>query len=81
MPPVISHGGKHTVHRTFLKKGVPFIEHLANLERVKKREFTLIIALPIKIKGATGRPRAPWPSWTRLRQITTGVTGVRSLIY
>jgi kynurenine formamidase len=47
--------GDFPVHRTFLKKGIPFIEHLANLERVKRREFTLI-ALPIKIKGGDGAP-------------------------
>jgi arylformamidase len=47
--------GDFPVHRTFLKKGIPFIEHLANLERVKKRKFTLI-ALPIKIKGGDGAP-------------------------
>jgi kynurenine formamidase len=47
--------GDFPVHRTFLKKGIPFIEHLANLERVRKRRFTLI-ALPIKIQGGDGAP-------------------------
>ncbi|MBI4527168.1 MAG: cyclase family protein [Deltaproteobacteria bacterium] len=47
--------GDFPVHRIFLKKGIPFIEHLANLERVKKRTFTLI-ALPMKIQGGDGAP-------------------------
>ncbi len=47
--------GDFPVHRTFLKKGIPFIEHLANLERVRKRRF-ILIALPVKIKGGDGAP-------------------------
>jgi arylformamidase len=47
--------GDFPVHRIFLGKGIPFIEHLTNLERVRKRRFTLI-ALPIKISGGDGAP-------------------------
>ena len=47
--------GDFPVHRIFLEKGIPFIEHLTNLERVRKRRFTLI-ALPIKISGGDGAP-------------------------
>ena len=47
------HPGDFPVHRTFLGKGIPFIEHLANLHKVKPRTFTLI-AFPIKIEGGDG---------------------------
>ncbi len=47
--------GDFPVHRIFLGKGIPFIEHLTNLERIKSRTFTLI-ALPIKIHGGDGAP-------------------------
>ena len=47
--------GDFPVHRTFLGKGIPFIEHLANLHKVKQRTFTLI-AFPIKIEGGDGAP-------------------------
>lgn len=47
--------GDFPVHRTFLGRGIPFIEHLANLEKIKKRTFTLI-ALPIKIHRGDGAP-------------------------
>lgn len=47
--------GDFPVHRIFLGKGIPFIEHLTNLERIKNRTFTLI-ALPIKIHGGDGAP-------------------------
>ena len=47
--------GDFPVHRTFLGKGIPFIEHLANLHKVKSRVFTLI-AFPIKIEGGDGAP-------------------------
>ena len=49
------HPGDFPVHRTFLGKGIPFIEHLANLHKVKPRTFTLI-AFPIKIEGGDGAP-------------------------
>lgn len=47
--------GDFPVHRTFLGKGIPFIEHLTNLHKVKSRTFTLI-AFPIKIEGGDGAP-------------------------
>lgn len=47
--------GDFPVHRTFLGKGIPFIEHLANLEKIQKRTFTLI-AFPIKIENGDGAP-------------------------
>ena len=47
--------GDFPVHRTFLGKGIPFIEHLANLHKVRQRTFTLI-AFPIKIEGGDGAP-------------------------
>ncbi|MFQ5539011.1 MAG: cyclase family protein [Candidatus Binatia bacterium] len=47
--------GDFPVHRTFLGKGIPFIEHLANLDKIKKRVFTLI-AFPIKIHKGDGAP-------------------------
>ncbi len=49
------HPGDFPVHRTFLGKGIPFIEHLANLHKVRQRTFTLI-AFPIKIEGGDGAP-------------------------
>ena len=49
------HPGDFPVHRTFLGKGIPFIEHLANLHKVRQRTFTLI-AFPIRIEGGDGAP-------------------------
>jgi kynurenine formamidase len=47
--------GDFPVHRTFLCKGIPFIEHIDNLDRVDRDRFQLI-ALPIKVQGADGAP-------------------------
>lgn len=49
------HPGDFPVHRTFLGRGIPFIEHLANLHKVRARTFTLI-AFPIRIEGGDGAP-------------------------
>lgn len=47
--------GDFPVHRTFLTRGIPFIEHLANLHKIPRRTFQMI-ALPIKIQGGDGAP-------------------------
>jgi arylformamidase len=47
--------GDFPVHRIFLGKGVPFIEHIDNLDQVDRARFQLI-ALPIKIRGVDGAP-------------------------
>ncbi len=47
--------GDFPVHRIFLGKGIPFIEHIENLDLVDRDRFQLI-ALPIKVQGADGAP-------------------------
>jgi len=42
-------------HRIFLPKGIFIIENLANLDKIPQRRCQ-IIALPLKIKGASGSP-------------------------
>lgn len=42
-------------HRTFLPKGILIIENLVNLDKIPGRRCQ-IIALPLKIKGASGSP-------------------------
>lgn len=42
-------------HRTFLPKGILVIENLTNLDRISGTRCQ-IIALPLKIKGASGSP-------------------------
>ena len=42
-------------HRTFLPKGILVIENLTNLDRIPGTRCQ-IIALPLKIKGASGSP-------------------------
>jgi kynurenine formamidase len=42
-------------HRLLLGRGIPFIEHLYNLDLVPQSDFQLI-ALPIKVRGADGGP-------------------------
>lgn len=42
-------------HRTFLPKGILVIENLSNLEQIPGTRCH-IIALPLKIKGASGSP-------------------------
>jgi len=45
----------HPVHDLFLSSGVPIIESLANLDRIKGRRVSLI-CLPLKLKGVDGAP-------------------------
>jgi arylformamidase len=47
--------GDFPVHRTFLGRGIPFIEHIDNLHRVDRDRFQLV-ALPIKVRDADGAP-------------------------
>jgi arylformamidase len=47
--------GDFPIHRTLLSNGIPFIEHLANLEKVPAAEFEFM-ALPIKIYKGDGAP-------------------------
>jgi kynurenine formamidase len=42
-------------HRTFLPKGIFILENLTNLDQIPGRRCYLI-ALPLKIKGASGSP-------------------------
>lgn len=42
-------------HRILAKAGIPIVENLANLERIRSVEFDLIV-LPLKLKGASGSP-------------------------
>ena len=46
---------KFSVHQIFAKKGILIVENLANLEKIKSSKFHLV-ALPLKLKGATGSP-------------------------
>jgi len=47
--------GDFPVHRAFLGRGIPFIEHIDNLHQVDRDRFQLI-ALPIKVRDADGAP-------------------------
>jgi arylformamidase len=44
-----------TTHRTFLPKGILIIENLTNLDQIPMPRC-FVIALPLKIKGASGSP-------------------------
>ena len=46
---------KFPVHHIFSKKEILIVENLANLEKIKSSKFHLV-ALPLKLKGATGSP-------------------------
>ena len=46
---------KFSAHNTLLPAGVLVVENLCNLDRIKKKRITLIVA-PLKIAGATGSP-------------------------
>jgi arylformamidase len=46
---------KADAHRTLLGAGIPIVENLANLGRIKQDRF-LFIALPLKIKDGDGAP-------------------------
>lgn len=43
------------IHYKLLEQNVPIIENLVNLEKIEQTRFQFI-ALPLKIKGATGSP-------------------------
>jgi kynurenine formamidase len=43
------------IHRVFLKRGIPQIENLCNLERIEQEEF-LLVALPLKLAKGEGAP-------------------------
>jgi len=47
--------GSFSAHKILLKSGVLILENLCNLGKIKKTHFR-IIALPLKIHGATGSP-------------------------
>jgi arylformamidase len=47
--------GDFPIHRIILSHGIPFIEHLANLEKISVSEFQFI-ALPLKIHHGDGSP-------------------------
>ena len=42
-------------HRILAKAGIPIVENLANLEKIRAVEFDLVV-LPLKLKGASGSP-------------------------
>jgi len=46
---------KFPAHNRLLRDGIPIIENLCNLASLQKNRFRLI-ALPLKIRGATGSP-------------------------
>ena len=46
---------KFSIHRTFLKNGIPHIENLCNLELIDRDEF-LLVALPLKLYRCNGAP-------------------------
>ena len=43
-----------TVHKALLKTGMIFIEDLANLDKLQVGKKYLVVALPLKIQGASG---------------------------
>jgi arylformamidase len=49
------HDAKFSAHNILLPAGVLAVENLCNLERIKKKRFTLVVA-PLKLAGATGSP-------------------------
>lgn len=46
---------KFSAHSILLPAGVLAVENLCNLEKIKKKRFTLVVA-PLKLAGATGSP-------------------------
>lgn len=46
---------KFPVHHVLLKSGIPIVENLCNLGRIRGTRFRLIV-LPLKLRGATGSP-------------------------
>lgn len=46
---------KFSAHNILLPAGVLAVENLCNLNKIKKKRFTLIVA-PLKLAGATGSP-------------------------
>lgn len=42
------------VHHALLTKGIPFIEDLCNLDRLREGKKYMIVALPLKLKDASG---------------------------
>lgn len=46
---------KFSAHHILLRKGILILENLCNLEKIKRKQFKLVV-LPLKLKGATGSP-------------------------
>ena len=46
---------KFSVHNIFSKSDVIIVENLCNLEKIRRKNFTLIV-LPLKLKNASGSP-------------------------
>lgn len=55
--PSIDRGGDSSfaAHRELLGRGVPVVENLANLERLKRGSFEITV-MPARLKGASGAP-------------------------
>ncbi|WP_338140918.1 hypothetical protein [Candidatus Nitrosotenuis chungbukensis] len=51
----IGSNASFSAHKILLKSDVLILENLCNLDRIKKTHFG-IIALPLKLQGATGSP-------------------------
>ncbi|MBI4257926.1 MAG: cyclase family protein [Thaumarchaeota archaeon] len=53
----IDHPSENTfpAHNTLLHNNIPIVENLCNLEALRQKKFRFI-ALPLKLKGATGSP-------------------------
>jgi len=46
---------KFSVHQIFSKNNILIVENLANLEKIPKNHFKLVV-LPLKLKDTTGSP-------------------------
>lgn len=55
--PLNGRGSKNDspIHKIFLGKNIILVEYLCNLDKIKKRNFELIV-LPLKVAGADGAP-------------------------
>jgi kynurenine formamidase len=49
------HDAKFSAHNILLPAGVLAVENLCNLDKIRKKRFTLVVA-PLKLAGATGSP-------------------------
>lgn len=44
-----------SAHRILLRKNILIVENLCNVNKIRRKRFTLVIA-PLKLHGATGSP-------------------------